>query len=190
VTTTYTSSRTIEITADTLARPVGVRIAAPGRYGWDEEDDCRERDEPEREEAREAVERALPACDERGAEDESRLPITLPESDPRTTSVRPSFTAMSAMMSSGAFPKVALRKAADARARVLRRVLRRLPDQPRERDERDGRQDELDRLRRVHEVVQHDGDRRERERSEEGLAHHGLQTLPTSRCTPAGVATA
>ena len=36
--------------------------------------------------------------------------MTLPVSDPRTTSVRPSLTAMSAMMSSGALPKVALRK--------------------------------------------------------------------------------
>jgi hypothetical protein len=40
----------------------------------------------------------------------SRFPITLPVSDPRTTSVSPSSTAMSAMMSSGAFPKVAFRK--------------------------------------------------------------------------------
>ena len=40
----------------------------------------------------------------------SRFPTTLPVSDPRTTSVRPSLTAISAMMSSGAFPKVAFRK--------------------------------------------------------------------------------
>ncbi len=40
----------------------------------------------------------------------SRLPTTDPVSDPRTTSVRPSLTAMSAMISSGAFPNVALRK--------------------------------------------------------------------------------
>ena len=40
----------------------------------------------------------------------SRLPITEPVSEPRTTSVKPSWTAMSAMISSGAFPKVAFRK--------------------------------------------------------------------------------
>ena len=39
-----------------------------------------------------------------------RLPITLPDRDPRTTSVSPSLTAIRAMMSSGALPKVALRK--------------------------------------------------------------------------------
>ena len=39
-----------------------------------------------------------------------RLPITEPVSEPRTTSVRPWFTASSAMISSGALPKVALRK--------------------------------------------------------------------------------
>ncbi len=38
-----------------------------------------------------------------------RFPTTEPVSEPRTTSVSPSFTAISAMMSSGAFPKVALR---------------------------------------------------------------------------------
>ena len=40
----------------------------------------------------------------------SRLPTTDPVSDPRTTSVRPSWIAISAMISSGALPKVALRK--------------------------------------------------------------------------------
>ncbi len=38
-----------------------------------------------------------------------RFPITLPVSDPRTTSVSPSFTAIRAMISSGALPKVAFR---------------------------------------------------------------------------------
>ena len=39
-----------------------------------------------------------------------RFPTTLPVSEPRTTSVRPSETAKSAMISSGAFPNVAFRK--------------------------------------------------------------------------------
>ena len=58
-------------------------------------------------------------------------------------------------------------EAADPRARVLRGVLGRLPDQPRERDERERREEELERLRRVDEVVERDRDRRERERCEE-----------------------
>ncbi len=40
----------------------------------------------------------------------SRLPITEPVREPRTTSVSPSLTAMRAMISSGALPNVALRK--------------------------------------------------------------------------------
>ena len=67
----------------------------------------------------------------------SRLPTTLPVSDPRTTSTRPSLTAKSAMISSGALPKVALRKPPIPGPGLFGRVLGRLPDQPRERDERD-----------------------------------------------------
>ena len=42
----------------------------------------------------EAVQHAVAACDERDAEDESRFPTTLPVSEPRTTSVSPSLTAI------------------------------------------------------------------------------------------------
>jgi hypothetical protein len=38
-----------------------------------------------------------------------RLPTTLPVKEPRTTSSRPSLTAKSAMISSGALPKVAFK---------------------------------------------------------------------------------
>ena len=61
---------------------------------------------------------------------------------------------------------------ADARPRVLRRMLGRLADDPRERHERGRREHELDRLRKVGEVVQRDHDGRERERSEEDPPHH------------------
>ena len=81
-------------------------------------------------------------------------------------------------------------EAADTRARVLGGMLRRLADQPRQRDQRNRSEDELDRLGRMHRVVQCDRDRRERERREEGLAHHELQTLPTCPTTQAVVATA
>ncbi len=52
----------------------------------------------------------LPPATSENPSTSSRLPITEPVSEPRTTSVSPSLTAMSAMISSGAFPKVALRK--------------------------------------------------------------------------------
>ena len=46
------------------------------------------------------------------------------------------------MISSGALPKLAFRKPADPRARVLARVLCRLADQPGQRDERRCGEDE------------------------------------------------
>ena len=112
-----------------------------------------------------------------------RFETTLPVSDPRTTSVSPSFTAMSAMISSGALPKVAFRNPPMPRARVLRGVLGRLADQPRERDQRERREHELHRLRRVHGVVERDRDRCEGERREKGPPDH-RRTLPTPRRHP------
>ena len=98
------------------------------------------------------------------------MPTTLPVSDPRTTSVSPSFTAISAMISSGAFPNVALRKPPMPGPGVLRRVLGRLADQPRERDEGERGEHELGRLREVGNVVQHDDEGRERRAPRRGLS--------------------
>ena len=58
---------------------------------------------------------------------------------------------------------------------VLGGVLRRLADEPGERDERERREHELDRLRRMHEVVQRDRERREREQREEDSPYHRLE---------------
>ena len=73
-------------------------------------------------------------------------------------------------------------EAADARARVLGGVLRRLADQPRQRDERECGEDELDRLVEVERVVDQDDDRRERDRGEEHAANHGPPTLSRRLC--------
>ena len=101
-----------------------------------------------------------------------RFPTTEPVSDPRTTSVRPSLTAIKAMISSGAFPNVAFRKPADARARVLGGVLGGLSDQPGEGDERHCREHELGRRAEVGRVVEEDGERPEQQADEEDATNH------------------
>ena len=67
-----------------------------------------------------------------------RLPTIEPTSDALTISVRPSETAMIAMISSGALPKRRVEEAADPGTGVAGGVVRRLADQPGERDQRGG----------------------------------------------------
>ena len=93
--------------------------------------------------------------------------MTLPVRDPRTTSVRPFVHGDQRDDQLGRVAEGRVQEAADPRARVLRRMLGRLADEPRERDQRHGRENELERLRRVDEVVQRDGERAEREQREE-----------------------
>ena len=92
------------------------------------------------------------------------------------------------MISSGALPKVALRKPPIPGPGVLGRVLGRLADQPRERDQRRRGKDELHRLVEIERVVHEHDERREADRDEEGAADHepaillaGGQSLDGSR---------
>ena len=64
---------------------------------------------------------------------------TEPVSEPRTTPGSPSATANSAMISSGALPKLAFRKPPTPGPGVLGGVLGRFADQPGERDQRERR---------------------------------------------------
>ena len=98
--------------------------------------------------------------------------MTLPASEPSTTTGRFAPTAKSATISSGAFPKLALRKPPMPGARVLGRVLGRFADQPRERDERERGEDEERDVAGVGELVDRDRDRRESERRPEELPDH------------------
>ena len=150
--------------------PVGV--AVPRRDGRDQEQEDGDGDDAERQEARPPVERvARPHASEK-PRTSRRFPTTEPVSDPRTTSVSPSFTAISAMISSGAFPNVAFMKPPMPGPVSLGGVLRRLADQPREGDQRDGGEDELDRLVEVDGVVEHDRERPEEQADEEDAADH------------------
>ena len=118
---------------------VAVGVAVPAGDRRDQEEEDGEGDERERDEARLAVE--PPSCRRRGARSRGRgggSRSTLPVSEPRTTSVSPWLTARRAMISSGAFPNVALRKPPTPGPGVVRSVLGRLADQPGERDERRG----------------------------------------------------
>ena len=119
--------------------------------------------EPEREEARVAVERAAASGDERGAEHEQEVPDhasrersahdvgeAVVHGDERDDQLR-------------RVPERRVQEPADSWPGVLGRVLGRLADQPRERYERECGEDELERLRRMSDVVQRDRERRERE---------------------------
>ena len=88
-----------------------------------------------------------------------RLPAIEPTSEAFTISVRPLESATIAMMSSGAFPNVAFRKPPIPGTGVTGKVVRRLADQPRERDERRGRQHEQRQRAGGIEPVQHDHER-------------------------------
>ncbi len=118
----------------------------------------------------------------------NRLPTTEPVSDPRTTSVSPSCTAMSAMISSGAFPKVALRKppipgpVCSAACSVASPI-----SQARGMRAMRG-EHELDGLVEVGEVVQRDRERPDQKTGEEDAADHE-RTLPASVTVPTRVPT-
>ena len=106
---------------------------------------------------------------------------TLPASEPRTTSGSDALTANSAMISSGALPKLAFRKPPIPGPGVLARVLGRLADQPRERHERGRRGDEQRRVVGVEDVPQENRDRGQHERRPEELAAHGATLASRAR---------
>ena len=110
----------------------------------------------------------------------SRLPITEPLSEPRTTSVRPWLTASRAMISSGAFPKVALRKPPIPGPVCSAACSVASPISHASGISADGGEHELERLRRVEDVVDEDHERREPDGREEDAADHGPRTLTAS----------
>ena len=115
---------------------VALGIAVPARDRRDEEEQRREPTSPiETKLDCRSISPRPPKSSEKPST-RSRFPITEPVSEPRTTSVRPSCTANSAMISSGALPNVALRKPPMPGPGVLGGVLGRLADEPGERDER------------------------------------------------------
>jgi hypothetical protein len=94
-----------------LGERATVRIAVEAGHRGDEHEHGREADETEGDVRGLPIDRALPAEEQREAEDEQQgLPATEPTSDALTISVRPSAMATIAMISSGALPNVAFRK--------------------------------------------------------------------------------
>ena len=98
---------------------------------------------------------------------------TEPVSEPRTTDGSPSATAKSAMINSGALPKLAFRKPPIPGAGVLGGVPRRLADQPRQRNQGERRQHELRRRVSVEQIAGRERDGNEGERGPEELPRHG-----------------
>ena len=107
--------------------------------------------------------------------------MTLPVSEPRTTSVSPSFTAISAMISSGAFPNVAFRKPPMPGPVCSAACSVASPMSHASGTSASAAMTNSTVSRRVHEVVQRDDDRRERERCEEDPADHERETYPARR---------
>jgi hypothetical protein len=102
----------------------------------------------------------------------SRFETTLPASEPRTTFGSPSATAKTAMISSGAFPKLAFRKPPIPGPVCSAGLLGRFADQPGERDEgRRGEHEQHD-ISRMEGEVDDERDRGERERRPKELPRH------------------
>jgi hypothetical protein len=75
-----------------------------------------------------------------------------------------------------------VQEAADSWAGVVSGVLRRVSDQPGERDEREGRHDEEGRLSDAN-AVEDDDERPEREQRVEDFARQGARTLTSPECS-------
>ena len=156
-------------------RSVSLRISAVSGHRRDHERRDGERHETDLHEQRAPVDR-LPvrprdlrhaeheqevrddAARERAADDDRQVGADREESDDQL----------------GCVPEARVEEAADARPGVLRRVLGRLSDQPRERDERERREDEERHLAGARELVDRDRDRGEEERCPEELRDHAI----------------
>ena len=170
-----------------LRQFVRVRVTVPPRYGGDEKEECREGDQPEREEARVAIEPSATAGDERGAEDEQEIPDHASRERAADDLRQPLVHRDQRDDELGRVSEGRVEEASDARARVLGGVLRCLADQPGERNQRKRGENELERLRRMHEVVQRNRERRERQEREEELPDHGRRRLQTIFARPAAM---
>ena len=99
--------------------------------------------ESEREEARVPVEPTATSGEERCAEHEQEVPDDASRERAANDLGQPFVHGDQRDDELGRVSERRVQEAADPRARVLGRVLRRLADEPRERDERDGREHEL-----------------------------------------------
>ena len=81
------------------------------------------------------------------------------------------------MISSGAFPKLALEKAADAGPVVVPRLLRRLADQPRDRNQRERGEHERHACADGCKAVENDDSRGRREECQPGERGNGLALI-------------
>ena len=170
------ASRTIETGTARGARRVSIGVAVPARDRRNEEEDRGDREQAEGEEARVAVESSAPARDESGAEDEQEVADDATRERPADDLGQPLVHGDQRDDQLGRVPERRVEEAADAGPGVLRCVLGRLADQPRERDEGDRGEHELGRLREVGNVVEDDDEGREPERREEGSPDHGAET--------------
>ena len=157
---------------------VAVRVAVPRGHGGNEEEKDRQGDRAERHEARPAIDLAARPCEEREAEDEQKVADHRAGERAAHDLGQPFVHGEERDDQLRGVAERRVEEASDAGSRVLRSVLGRLADQPREGDQRDGGQHELDRLVEVCQVVERDRERPDQKTGEEDAAHHGCQPYP------------
>ena len=155
---------------------MAVRVAAPAWNRGDQEERDREGDEPEGDHARPAIERATAAEGEREAEDEEEVADDATGERASDDLRQPVVDCEERDDELGRVSERRVEEAADPRARVVGRVLRRFPDQPRERDERQRREDEELDVAEARVIEDHD-ERPECEKGEQDFADQGRGTL-------------
>src|SRR5262245_6212712 len=148
-------------------------IAVPARDRRHEERERRHEDEAEPDEARVAIDAVVATAEQkREAEDEQDVPDDASREGAADDLGQAPVDREQRDDKPRGFPERRVEEAADAGAGVVSRVLRRLADQPRERDERErGKDEELD-VAEVEEEACGDRDRREAQQGPEDLSRH------------------
>ena len=157
---------------------VPLAVSRPARDGGDREQADGESDEPDRGEARRAVDRPPPAEREREAENEQQVADDASRQRAAHDLRQPLVDRDQRDDQLGRVAEGRVQEPADTRPRVVGSVLGRLADQPCERDERDRRQRELGRVVEHVRVVESDGERSEKKRRPQELSDHDGNPTP------------
>src|SRR5512132_3275892 len=160
---------------------VASRVSVPARYCGHREPGGRDENQGEPDEARIPVEAHVPRADEeREAENEQDVADDASGQRAADDLGQPLVDRQQRDDQLGRVAEGRVQEPADARAGVVGRVLRRLADQPGERDERKCRQDEQLDVAEIEQVIRGDRDGREAEGAPEDLPRHEARL---SRCS-------
>jgi hypothetical protein len=148
-------------------------IAVPARDRRHEERERRHEDDGEPDEAGVAIDAGVTSTEQqREAEHEQDVPDDASREGAADNLVQAPVDREERDDQLRGVPECRVEEAADPGTRVVRRVLRRLADQPRERDEREGGEDEKLDVAEVEEQICGDRERREAQQGQEDLSRH------------------